>query len=30
VRYSAEPPEGFDTTDAIMAVSLVARLRRPR
>jgi putative salt-induced outer membrane protein YdiY len=30
VRYSAEPPEGFDTTDAIMAVSLVARLQRPR
>ena len=29
LRYSAEPPEGFDTTDTIMAVSLVARLQRP-
>lgn len=30
LRYSAEPPEGFDTTDTIMAVSLVARMERPR
>jgi putative salt-induced outer membrane protein YdiY len=30
VRYSAEPPEGFDTTDTIMAVSLVAKVRRPK
>lgn len=30
LRYSAEPPEGFDTTDTIMAVSLVARLQRPK
>jgi hypothetical protein len=30
VRYSAEPPFGFDTTDTIMAVSLVAKVRRPQ
>lgn len=30
LRYSAEPPIGFDTTDTIMAVSLVAKVRRPR
>ncbi len=30
LRYSAEPPEGFATTDTIMAVSLVAKLERPR
>ena len=30
LRYSADPPEGFDTTDTIMAVSLVAKVRRPR
>jgi putative salt-induced outer membrane protein YdiY len=28
-RYSAEPPLGFETTDTIMAVSLVAKVRRP-
>lgn len=30
IRYSADPPEGFDTTDTIMAVSIVAKLTRPR
>ena len=30
LRYSAEPPAGFETTDTIMAVSLVAKVRRPR
>jgi putative salt-induced outer membrane protein YdiY len=30
IRYSAEPPPGFDTTDTIMAVSLVAKVTRPR
>ena len=30
VRYSAEPPPGFETTDTIMAVSLVAKVRRER
>jgi putative salt-induced outer membrane protein YdiY len=30
LRYSAEPPEGFETTDTIMAVSLVAKMKRPR
>jgi putative salt-induced outer membrane protein YdiY len=30
LRYSAEPPVGFDTTDTIMAISLVAKLRRPQ
>jgi putative salt-induced outer membrane protein YdiY len=29
VRYSAEPPAGFDTTDTIMSISLVAKVRRP-
>jgi putative salt-induced outer membrane protein YdiY len=29
LRYSAEPPPGFETTDTIMAVSLVAKMRRP-
>jgi putative salt-induced outer membrane protein YdiY len=28
LRYSAAPPAGFKTTDTIMAVSLVAKLRR--
>jgi putative salt-induced outer membrane protein YdiY len=30
LRYSANPPEGFETTDTIMAVSIVAKVRRPR
>jgi putative salt-induced outer membrane protein YdiY len=30
IRYSAAPPAGFDTTDTIMAVSLVAKVTRPR
>ncbi len=30
LRYAAEPPPGFKTTDSIMAVSLVAKVRRPR
>lgn len=30
IRYSAEPPEGFETTDTIAAVSLVAKMRRPK
>jgi putative salt-induced outer membrane protein YdiY len=30
LRYSAEPPAGFRTTDTIMTVSLVAKARRPR
>jgi putative salt-induced outer membrane protein YdiY len=30
LRYSAAPPEGFATTDTIMAVSLVGKLQRPR
>jgi putative salt-induced outer membrane protein YdiY len=30
LRYSADPPTGFDTTDRIMAVSLVAKVRRPQ
>lgn len=30
LRYSAQPPAGFDTTDTIMAVSLVAKVRRPK
>ena len=29
VRYSADPPEGFETTDTIMSISVVAKLRRP-
>lgn len=28
IRYSASPPEGFETTDTIMAVSLVAKMSR--
>jgi len=30
IRYSAEPPAGFETTDTIVAVSLVAKYRRPK
>jgi putative salt-induced outer membrane protein YdiY len=30
IRYAAEPPEGFETTDTITAVSIVARIRRER
>jgi putative salt-induced outer membrane protein YdiY len=30
LRYSAAPSEGFDTTDTIMAVLLIAKVRRPR
>ena len=30
LRYSAEPPIGFDTTDSITAVSLVAKIFRPQ
>ena len=30
LRYSNEPPPGFETTDTIMAVSLVAKVRRPK
>jgi putative salt-induced outer membrane protein YdiY len=30
IRYSNEPPDGFDTTDTIMAISLVAKVRRPQ
>ncbi len=30
LRYSAEPPAGFDTTDTIMSVSLVAKVKRPQ
>jgi putative salt-induced outer membrane protein YdiY len=29
LRYAGAPPEGFEKTDTIMAVSLVARLARP-
>ena len=29
IRYSATPPIGFETTDTIMAVSLVAKVKRP-
>jgi putative salt-induced outer membrane protein YdiY len=29
IRYSASPPFGFETTDTIMAVSLVAKIKRP-
>ena len=29
LRY-ADPPQGFDTTDRIMTVSLVARIKRPK
>lgn len=28
IRYSATPPVGFETTDTIMAVSLVAKMSR--
>lgn len=30
LRYSADPPEGFKTTDRILAISIVAKMRRPR
>ena len=30
LRYSAEPPVGFDSTDSITAVSLVAKILRPQ
>ena len=30
LRYNAKPPAGFDTTDTIMAVSLVAKVTRPQ
>lgn len=30
IRYSAAPPDGFEKTDTIMAVSLVAKMQRPR
>jgi hypothetical protein len=30
LRYSADPPAGFDTTDRITAVSLVAKILRPQ
>ena len=30
IRYSAKPPEGFETTDTITAVSLVAKFRREK
>jgi len=30
LRYSAEPPLGFDSTDSITAVSLVAKILRPQ
>jgi putative salt-induced outer membrane protein YdiY len=30
LRYSADPPADFETTDTIMAVSLVAKMKRPR
>jgi putative salt-induced outer membrane protein len=29
LRYSAEPPESFEKTDRILAVSIVAKLKRP-
>ena len=29
LRYSNDPPLGFDSTDTIMAVSLVAKVKRP-
>ena len=29
LRYSAAPPEGFEKTDRILAISVVARVRRP-
>ena len=30
LRYSADPPEGFESTDRILTISVVAKLRRPR
>jgi putative salt-induced outer membrane protein YdiY len=30
IRYSAQPPADFDKTDTITAVSLVARVKRPK
>jgi putative salt-induced outer membrane protein YdiY len=30
LRYSADPPEGFETTDRILAISVVAKMRRPK
>jgi len=30
LRYSAQPPAGFENTDTIMAISLVAKMKRPR
>jgi putative salt-induced outer membrane protein YdiY len=30
LRYSATPPAGFETTDTILAISLVAKLRREK
>jgi putative salt-induced outer membrane protein len=29
LRYAAEPPEGFEKTDRILAVSIVAKMKRP-
>jgi len=29
LRYSADPPEGFEKTDRILAVSIVAKMKRP-
>jgi len=29
IRYSADPPLGFEKTDRIMAISLVAKVTRP-
>lgn len=29
IRYSADPPLGFEKTDRIMAISLVAKFKRP-
>ena len=30
LRYSADPPEGFETTDRILAISVVAKMSRPQ
>lgn len=30
LRYSADPPEGFETADRILAISVVAKMRRPK
>jgi len=30
LRYSAQPPAGFEKTDTIMAISLVAKVKRPK